>query len=187
VSEYSLKKPCSNCPFRTDVTPYLRVGRVQEMEAELIGQQRSFTCHKTTVAGEDDEDGSSNMVDGPNAQHCAGAMILLEKSNAPNQMMRIAERLGLYKPSELDMDAPVYDSFREMREAQGDFEPVGDPCNVVNYGCEAPAGYMSGGGVIDGTEAADYTCYGCGDPVCGNCSKDIKGERTCDHCAEDLE
>jgi pSer/pThr/pTyr-binding forkhead associated (FHA) protein len=41
-------------------------------------------------------------------QHCAGATILLERLNRPNQMMRWMERLGGYDRTKLDMDAPVY-------------------------------------------------------------------------------
>ena len=50
--------------------------------------------------------------------HCAGALILLEKLNLPSQMMRIAERLGMYDRRKLDMLAPVFDSFVAMIKAQ---------------------------------------------------------------------
>jgi hypothetical protein len=45
-------------------------------------------------------------------------MILLEKLGRPNQWMRIGERLGLYDPRQLKMDAPVFDTFEAMIEAQ---------------------------------------------------------------------
>lgn len=111
---YDMTKPCAKCPFRTDVPPYLLPERVEEIEAVL--DRGEFTCHETTVPVEGD-DGSTDMEDGPNAQHCAGALILLEKLERPSQMMRICERLGMYDRRKLDMDAPVYESFEEMTEA----------------------------------------------------------------------
>lgn len=108
-------KPCPRCPFRTDVAAYLTRARVREIEAALTRQQATFTCHETTIDTDDEE---GERVDGPNAQHCAGALILLEKIERPNQLMRIYERLGGYDRRKLKMDAPVYDTFAAMRRAQ---------------------------------------------------------------------
>ncbi len=112
---FTLTRPCDNCPFRTDIPAYLTKGRVRDIESGLVRQQQTFACHKTTVAsaGGDDE-----MVEGPNAQHCAGAMILLEGLDRPNQMMRIAERLGMYDRTKLDMKSPVFNTFKSMAKAQ---------------------------------------------------------------------
>jgi len=71
-----------------------------------------FCCHKTTVC--DDE---GKYTPGPDSQHCAGALIFLEKQDAPHQMMRICERLGIYDRRKLDMDAPVFGSLAEVRKA----------------------------------------------------------------------
>lgn len=60
------------------------------------------------------------MVSTDDSRHCAGALILLEKIERPSQMMRIAERLGIYDRFKRDMDAPVYESFERMIEAQED-------------------------------------------------------------------
>jgi hypothetical protein len=102
--------PCGNCPFRTDVDPYIHEGRVREIQQALSdrSQVSSFWCHKTTTAG-----GAS----GKQLQHCAGAMILLEKIGEPSQAMDIAYTLGLYDPEKLNMLAPVYDSWDEMAKA----------------------------------------------------------------------
>ena len=56
------------------------------------------------------------MEDGPNAEHCAGALIFLEAQEQPNQMMRIAERLGLYDRRKLDMESPVFDDADAMAD-----------------------------------------------------------------------
>ena len=110
---FKLKKPCKDCPFRTDIQAFLRPDRAEEIFLAITEQQATFTCHKTTVESEDGE-----MVDGPNAEHCAGALILLEKLDQPNQMMRIAERIGLYDRRELEMESPVFDSGDDFIEAQ---------------------------------------------------------------------
>jgi hypothetical protein len=114
-ARYGLTSPCSNCPFRSDVPPYLRKARVTEIERSL--EQSEFLCHKT-VQHHEDEHGEVWDADTSQSAHCAGALILLEKLGRPSQMMRIAERLGMYDASKLDMSAPVYPSFSAMRKAQ---------------------------------------------------------------------
>lgn len=110
---YGLTTPCSNCPFRTDITPYLMPGRVREIERSL--DRCEFPCHKTT---EHDEDGDVRRSD--KEMHCAGALILMEKEGRSSQMMRISERLGMYDHRKLDMAAPVFDTFEAMEKAQKD-------------------------------------------------------------------
>lgn len=108
--KYDLTKPCAQCPFRTDIPPYLRAERVYEFE------YREFACHKTLE--HDDEE--NETFAGPNSQHCAGSLICHENQETPHQMMRIAERIGIYDRKKLDMTAPVFESFDEMSEAQPD-------------------------------------------------------------------
>lgn len=97
--DYSMTKPCDNCPFRSDKFFPLARGRVMG-----IVRAPSFPCHKTT--GEDGEISGKEKA-------CAGLLILLEKENLPNQMMRISERLGFYDRTKLDMNAPVYKSIND--------------------------------------------------------------------------
>ena len=105
---YDMTAPCSgaiSCPFRTDCLPgWLGKERAEEIIEAIVDRQQTFACHKTTQF---DDDGES--VHHTDEQHCAGAMILLEKIERPNQMMRIAERLRLYDRTRLQMDAPVFD------------------------------------------------------------------------------
>lgn len=45
-------------------------------------------------------------------------------------------------------------------------------CNVSGDSCTAPAGIgIPGVGYADGEGSAHGTCFYCGDPVCGMCSK----------------
>lgn len=96
--KFDMKKPCKECPFikgsATNIT--LREGRLDGIVNE-ISNGSTFTCHKTL-----DKKSSEQ-------QHCAGAMIYLERDNNPNQMMRIAERIGCYNHKELDMEVDIID------------------------------------------------------------------------------
>lgn len=109
---YGLTSPCANCPFRTDIRPYLTPGRVREIQRSL--ERSEFPCHKT-VTHENDE---GEPVRTGKEVHCAGALILMEHEGTSSQMTRIAYRLGMYDPTKLDMTAPVYESFDAMFEAQ---------------------------------------------------------------------
>lgn len=108
--KYDMTHPCDLCPFRNDdkrlyVHPSI-------LEGMASGE---FCCHKTGVEGEDDE-GNSAIIPTKDSQHCAGALIFLEHIEQPHQMMRICERIGLYDRRKLNMDAPVFKSFKEVRK-----------------------------------------------------------------------
>lgn len=111
--KFDLVRPCKDCPFRTDVTPYLTARRVREITGALIRRDQTFACHKTIKS---DEDGDTYATG--ESQHCAGATIMLERLGRPNQMMRIAERLRVYDRSKLDLAAPVYATPALMAAAQ---------------------------------------------------------------------
>lgn len=101
--EFRLKAPCGNCPFRTDdARVRLPRERAEDIAEGIIDESLSFSCHKTNVWTESDDDLPSVQP-----QHCAGAAIFLENLERPNQWMRIAERLGRYDRSQLKMDSPV--------------------------------------------------------------------------------
>lgn len=106
---FTLTKPCGNCPFRNDISFHLTVERAEEIAHAVTSLDQTFACHKTTREGAEDDDGWSEMEATEKSQHCAGVLIMLEKMEQPNQMMRIAERLGMYDRTKLDMDAPVFD------------------------------------------------------------------------------
>lgn len=111
---FNLKKPCSNCPFRNDDKGIrLTEDRAQEISYGITHQQGTFACHKTTVS---DEDGG--LLSERDSEHCAGALIMLEKMNQPNQMMRISERFGAYDRTKLDMNSPVFEDTEEFIYSQ---------------------------------------------------------------------
>lgn len=104
--KYDLTKPCDLCPFRNDEK------RLHVHPDVLHGMANGeFCCHKTGVSNEE----TGDIEPTEKSQHCAGALIFLEKTHQSHQMMRICERLGLYDPKRLDMSAPVLSSFAEAK------------------------------------------------------------------------
>lgn len=179
---YALVRPCPHCPFRTDVHAYLHPERAVEI-AESLAQGAEFACHKTTVT---DPDNESECVTVAGSQFCAGALIALERMDAPNQPMRIAERLGLYDPSKLDMDAPVGSLYDFQRHHGADADEETEPCGVADAGCVAPRGYLSGGVVIAVLEREATTyCVLCDTPVCEACSVECRDGRACNYHEEE--
>ena len=104
---YNLKKPCNNCPFRSDKYFPLHPDRVDE----IVGGGEAFACHKTVDYSGDDGGRLKSK-----SEHCAGLLIMLEHMEQPHQMMRIAERIGLYDRSKLEMDSPVYEDVHDYLE-----------------------------------------------------------------------
>jgi hypothetical protein len=109
--QYAMTSPCPQCPFRSDIPPFLTAARVREIDQSLV--RGEFPCHKT-VEYDDDGEPIRHVT---NESHCAGALILLEKIGRPSQMMRIAGRLGMYDRRKLNMAAPVFESFLAMEKA----------------------------------------------------------------------
>ena len=102
---FNLTAPCDNCPFRTDCPKgWLGAPRAHGIASGLF-QDKTFACHKTTDL-EDDE--SIEFHSNPDEQHCAGALIFLEKQGFAHQLMWIAERLGFYDAAKLKMTSPVF-------------------------------------------------------------------------------
>ena len=98
--KYSMTKPCDACPFL--------IGSGFTYRSLAAHASGAFACHKTCDISEDDEVGGTyEPKRNGKSLHCAGALIFLEKQDAPHQMMRIAERLGMYDRTKLDMTAPV--------------------------------------------------------------------------------
>ncbi len=93
-----LKQPCKDCPFIKGSSTNLSLpeSRIEEI-IEAIRDDMSFTCHKTLSLPKLEQ------------QHCAGALIFLEREDRPNQMMRWMERLGCYDRHKLNYDVDLID------------------------------------------------------------------------------
>ena len=145
---FDLKKPCAECPFTRTAGGYLSKERAKEIARYILYGNVTFTCHKHLtgdyVEGEEDsykEDEDQNADQDEvcnsyrpdsNDQHCAGALAFYDKLSAQkqprhgsakeyvsNQMIQIAERLGLRNTQRLhpSSQSMVYDSIEEMAAA----------------------------------------------------------------------
>jgi hypothetical protein len=97
--KYTMTTPCHWCPFvrHSGFT-------FERLQEHASGE---FACHKTcTLVDHDDGDGTVYTAS-KKSLHCAGALIFLLKQGESTQMMRIAQRLKLFDPSKLDMEANV--------------------------------------------------------------------------------
>jgi hypothetical protein len=105
VTAYKLTEPCGECPFR--------IGSGFTYRSLVAHASGTFPCHKQC----DLDDETSHYVPKANGKtnHCAGALIFLEKQGRPHQMMRIAERLGMYDRRKLNMDAAVVSGPEDCR------------------------------------------------------------------------
>ena len=72
MNDRHAKVPCKDCPFRSDVTPFLHPERAEEIAYTSQNPYASFTCHKTL---EFDEDGDSWA--GEESLECAGRLSLM--------------------------------------------------------------------------------------------------------------
>jgi hypothetical protein len=122
--KFDLKTPCKDCPFLEPRKFPLSKERKREIAEGLLAGH-TFSCHKTVDYNDDawedeDDDAPALRSAASDEQHCAGAMIMLERINRPNQMMRWMERFGGYDRTQLRMDAPVFPNFKAFIDAKGD-------------------------------------------------------------------
>lgn len=109
---YDMAKPCVKCPFVRGTAMRLRPARIREIEG-AVNQHNGATmpCHETL----DYRDGEGGRETSKTA-HCAGALIYIEKQGVSSQMMRIAERLGMYDRTKLADAGLVWDDLGEWLE-----------------------------------------------------------------------
>jgi hypothetical protein len=93
--KYTQTTPCAECPFRKSMAHGFSMSRLKEFA------RGEFPCHKSADTSDDAFVATDDSV------HCAGALIFLEKRESPHQMMRIAERLGMYDRKKLNMNSRV--------------------------------------------------------------------------------
>jgi hypothetical protein len=96
---FDLKTPCNECPFLKEQSIVIERNRAKQIIDE-ISDNKTFPCHKT----------NGMKIE----QQCAGALLYLESNHIPNQMLRMADRLGIYKPNELKGYELVFTNAKEM-------------------------------------------------------------------------
>ena len=69
-------------------------------------------CHKTLSGTHSEEEDSTEYYPSGTEQQCAGALIMAQHEGVlfNNQAHRIAERLNMFNPDNLDMDSAVFTS-----------------------------------------------------------------------------
>lgn len=102
--QFSLKKPCANCPFRNDGQAIdLMPGRKEEIiESLLNGESMTFSCHKTVYR----PDGVNFNDDGEytpkEVSHCPGAAAVARKFGRDTVAVQVASRLGFIDEDHYD-------------------------------------------------------------------------------------
>jgi hypothetical protein len=102
--QFSLKKPCANCPFRNDDKAIeLQDGRKEQIIEDLLsGVEPSFPCHSTVYRPDGrnfDDDDEYRPVD---ICHCPGAIAVARKFGRDTTLVQIATRLGAIAPDHYD-------------------------------------------------------------------------------------
>ncbi len=106
--------PCKRCPFRTDLEPYLRKARAEEIRDNLEGGG-VFHCHETVDYSGDEE----RVTD--ESEVCAGSLILMEHQGGAyetSNFVRILTRIGCLDLDKLNLEAPVFRDWDGWIDAQ---------------------------------------------------------------------
>ena len=119
--DYKLIRPCSNCPFRSDLPEHNRgwlSRRISSIVEDVIYGDNTFMCHKTLSGTHSEDSDSTEYYPSGTEQQCAGALIMAQHEGVlfNNQAHRLATRLGMFNPDNLNMDAPVFKSVLECLE-----------------------------------------------------------------------
>lgn len=111
--DYTMKRPCPECPFRKEGGVRLTRGRIEEIGGGMLHDNSfTFPCHKTVDYDAEGEGRRSSNDE----RHCAGALIFAEKNGTSTQMMRITERLGMYDHTALEGHDDVWEDLDEWLE-----------------------------------------------------------------------
>ena len=130
-----LTDPCGSCPFRTDWDCHLDP-KVADNMVKSVREGNSLACWETV--GEYDDNGLP--VYSEHEQHCAGALIILEKNRYMPRppWMRFMQKIGRYRPSLLNMAAPVFGQFYQFVDAMKDTAALDRVAGMMEpVACEA--------------------------------------------------
>jgi hypothetical protein len=116
---FDLKKPCKNCPFRTDGTAIRFSCRERAEEIAESAYRNGFPCHLSADYLDDEQFGEAGgFTFGEDTQHCAGALIMFMKQHEEcwpgvDNDEELVERLWKH----LDFDSPVFENEEDFIEA----------------------------------------------------------------------
>ena len=108
------KQPCRDCPFLKQGGVRHGIKAVLDYASYFVLEPPvTFPCHETRYQGQD----NSTMQPWRAGQTiCAGGLIFAEKVKRPNTLLRLAAKVGWYKPEELRGRDTVVDSIKELLE-----------------------------------------------------------------------
>jgi hypothetical protein len=110
MTEFCMRRPCAECPWRRDVEPgKFPPARFRALAHTAMegGLRPLFACHLSPPGAE---------------RTCAGFLLVVAwDSNA----VRYANIQGHYRPEDVTNDAPLFETYREMAVANG--VPEDDP------------------------------------------------------------
>lgn len=109
MAKFNCNAPCAKCPFRNDITPYLRASRVREIITSTVYGEATFQCHETVTHDDDGE-----AIRNGKELICAGSLIMAESIGRVPQLVRIAERFGEYDHKKLRNKELVYATPEKM-------------------------------------------------------------------------
>lgn len=110
---YDMRNPCSDCPFSTNA-PWHQ-GIMEELArktALMDAGHLAHTCHQTDARA--DCAATKRAPNGAPMQHCAGMLIMAEKTGLQQRHMFAAQIRGAYNPAKLNLNGPVFDSMGHM-------------------------------------------------------------------------
>lgn len=104
--QFTLKKPCGNCPFKREGAIELRPGRVEGIKEHLLSKDTNFfQCHKSVHNGKtggewvEDDEGEQAYIPSEKEQVCVGSLIWQYKKGRLPIVARLAIAFG-----KLDLD-----------------------------------------------------------------------------------
>lgn len=152
-----LTTPCDSCPFRTDKECHLAPARAEQI-ANTLKEGGSVPCWETIA----DYDDQGIPVYDDNEQHCAGALLTMEKSYAKKTLlMRWMKKIGRYDPEKLDKSVPVFTSVYMFVEAMKErflLDSVADRMKPVGHPTPDPGFTLEIGVLADAVEDLAEGC-----------------------------
>ena len=117
--KYDLRRPCKNCPFRSDETRITFASRERAAEIEESAYRNGFPCHLSAelqMIGPDEE----GYVAGDDTQYCAGhAIFEIQAGGFGSPWPGIDNDEELYDrlAARVDLSAPVFRSVEDFLDA----------------------------------------------------------------------
>ena len=112
---FDLKKPCKNCPFRTDKTAIRFSGRERAEEIEESAYRNGFPCHLSAIDTSEEDEERGGYTFGEDTQHCAGYIIMrLNEGDTEWPGIDNDEELGERLAMQMNFKSPVFQSTEDF-------------------------------------------------------------------------